>query len=124
MIVRIWRGRTHGSQGEEYFSYIKKTGVKDYTSTEGNRGVYVLRQMQDGIAEFWLITLWDSIEAIKKFSGPEVKKAFYYPDDSKFLLELEPHVEHFEVLLASIDESSYNKDSLPKLMKHMKGIRI
>lgn len=124
MIARIWRGKTPDFLGEEYFDYIKKTGIQSYRSTEGNRGVYVLRRVEDGLSEFRLMTLWDSLEAIKKFAGPDVEKAVYFPDDEKFLLELEPHVQHFEVLLASKGYNSYNEGSLPKLMKYMKGIRI
>jgi hypothetical protein len=68
--------------------------------------------------------LWDSIEAIKKFAGPNIEKAVYYPEDVKYLLELEPHVKHFEVLLASKGGNSYNEGSLPRWIKYMKGIKI
>jgi heme-degrading monooxygenase HmoA len=124
MIARIWHGRTLDSLGNEYFDYVKKTGIKELRSTEGNRGVYVLRRVEDGISELWLISMWDSFEAIKKFAGPEVEKAVYFPEDEKYLLELEPYVQHFEVLLASKGHNSYNEGSLPRLIKYMKGIRI
>lgn len=124
MIVRIWHGMTPASLGDEYFKYIKKTGVKGYRSTEGNRGVYVLRRIEHGISEFLLITLWDSIHAIKKFSGPDVEKAVYFPEDRKFLLELEPQVTHFEVLLSPKIQNSSKGRNFPRLIKHMKGIKI
>jgi hypothetical protein len=47
-----------------------------------------------------LISLWDSWDAIKKFAGPDYEKAVYYPEDRKFLLELEAHVTHYEVLVS------------------------
>jgi hypothetical protein len=43
MIVRIWLGKTLNSTSDEYFNYLEKTGIKDTSSIEGNRGVYVLR---------------------------------------------------------------------------------
>lgn len=124
MIARIWHGKTSDSLGNEYFDYIKKTGVRALRATEGNRCVYVMRRFEDGIAEFWMISLWDSFEAIKKFSGPKMEKAVYFPDDAKYLLELEPRVQHFDVILASNSQNSYNEGSLAKLMKYVKGIRI
>jgi heme-degrading monooxygenase HmoA len=124
MIARIWHGRTPDCMADEYFQYIKKTGVQGYKSTEGNRAMIVLRRIKNGVSEFLLITLWDSFEAIKKFSGPDVEKAVYFPDDKKYLLELEPHVDHFEVLLASEAKNSYNGGYLPTLIKYMKGIKI
>ena len=124
MIARIWFGKTLDSKSGEYFNYLEKTGIKDTSSTEGNRGVYVLRRKEDGISEFLFITLWESIEAIKKFAGQDTEKAVYYPDDDKFLLELEPHVKHFEVLLASKGGNSYNEGSLSRVMKYARGIKI
>jgi hypothetical protein len=42
------------------------------------------------------VTRWDSIESIKKFAGDQYEKARYYPDDTRYLLELEPTVLHCE----------------------------
>ncbi|UCC39318.1 MAG: antibiotic biosynthesis monooxygenase [Candidatus Aminicenantes bacterium] len=123
MIARIWHGRTLDQLGDEYFEYIKKTGIKGYRSTKGNRGAYVLRRIEKGVTEFLLITLWDSSDAIKKFSGPDMEKAVYFPDDRKYLLELEPLVDHFEVLLASNSQYFYNEGSISSPIIYMKGIR-
>lgn len=98
MIARIWRGRTPSSKSDEYFEYLKKTGLSDYRSTDGNQGVYVLRRTKDGEAEFLLLTLWDSLDAIKRFAGDDYEKARYYPEDRDFLLALEPVVNHYEIL--------------------------
>lgn len=98
MIARIWRGRTPASKAETYFEYLKQTGLQDYRRTGGNHGVYVLRRLKDDEAEFLLLSLWDSIEAIKQFAGEEYEKARYYPEDKDFLLEFEPLVRHYEVL--------------------------
>ncbi|MDH5742911.1 MAG: antibiotic biosynthesis monooxygenase [Candidatus Aminicenantes bacterium] len=124
MIARIWHGRTLDYLGDEYLEYIKKTGIQGYRSTEGNRGVYVLKRIKSGVAEFQLITLWDSFEAIRKFSGPDVEKAVYFPDDQKYLLELEPQANHFEVLLAPREQNSSYEEAFSNLAKYMKGIKI
>lgn len=124
MIIRIWQGKTRAAQSDEYFDYLKKTGIRDTSQTEGNRGVYVSKRIEGDISEFLFITLWDSIEAIKKFAGRDVEKAVYYPEDARYLLALEPRVKHFEVLLDSKGFNSYNEWSLPRLMRYMKGIKI
>jgi len=99
MIMRIWHGVTLESKGDAYFDYIMETGVKMYRSLEGNRGVYVLRRIKNGRAEFFLLSLWDSFDSIKKFAGPDIEKAVYcFPEDKDFLLEMEPNVIHYEVL--------------------------
>jgi heme-degrading monooxygenase HmoA len=73
--------------------------VAEYQKTEGNRGVYVLQRVDGDRAHFLLLTLWESEDAIKRFAGSEMEKAKYYPEDEKFLLELEPKATHYEVLV-------------------------
>jgi heme-degrading monooxygenase HmoA len=98
MIARIWRGVTRADQADAYYDYLERTGLKEYRNTPGNRGVWVLRQLRDDKATFLLISLWDSIEAIRRFAGDDIETAVYYPEDHAFLLELEPTVAHYDVL--------------------------
>ena len=98
MIARIWRGTVSESDKDTYYEYLRKTGLKEYAETPGNRGVHTLRRFGDGKCEFLLLTLWDSWDAIKAFAGPDYEKAVYYPEDDEFLLDRGPRVEHFEVL--------------------------
>ena len=97
MIARIWRGRTAASRSDEYVSFLERTGLRDYRETEGNRGVLLLRRVSDGEAEFTTLTLWDSMDAIRRFAGDEPERARYYPEDPDYLLEMTPLVEHYEV---------------------------
>jgi heme-degrading monooxygenase HmoA len=99
MIARTWHGVTPASKSETYLDYLNKTGVPDLRATKGNQGVYVLRRIEGEQAHFLLISLWESQEAIKKFAGSNIEKARYYPEDKAFLLELEPTVTHYEVLV-------------------------
>jgi heme-degrading monooxygenase HmoA len=99
MIARIWKGETPESKADQYFTFLKETGIKDYKETKGNQGVLVLRRIREGRAEFFLLSLWESWDAIREFAGNEVEKAFYYPEDPEYLLSMEPEVEHYEVLL-------------------------
>ncbi len=103
MIARMWKGRTKKDVAEEYAQYLNETGVKDCRNTEGNRGVNVLRKITREYAEFWFISFWESEEHIRSFAGQDINKAVYYPRDPEYLLELQPNVEHFEVLVGAIN---------------------
>lgn len=98
MIARIWRGITRESDKDTYFAYLQETGLKEYASIPGNQGVWTLRRVAEGKCEFTLISLWDSMEAIKAFAGPDPDRAVFYPEDDKFLVERGPRVQHYEVL--------------------------
>ncbi len=58
MIARIWRDRVPAGKADACHQYLLETGVTDYKSTEGNRGVHVLRNIQDDEAQFLLLTFW------------------------------------------------------------------
>jgi heme-degrading monooxygenase HmoA len=100
MIARVWKGVTLEAKAEAYLKYLQDTGVKEYQATPGNQGVYVLRRIGNGQAEFVLISLWESYEVIVKFAGDEIERAVYYPEDKEYLLSLEPTVTHYEVLMS------------------------
>jgi heme-degrading monooxygenase HmoA len=98
MIARIWRGHTPAAKADAYSQYLTRTGLADYRSTPGNRGVFALRRVDGETAEFLLVTLWESLDAVRSFAGPDVEKARYYPEDDEYLLGREPKVAHYEVL--------------------------
>lgn len=100
MIARQWVGETLESDADAYGKYLEETGVKEIKATKGNHGVWLMRRVRGGRAEFMVISMWDSLESIKAFAGNEYEKAVYYPEDEKFLLSLSPHVSHYEVLVA------------------------
>jgi heme-degrading monooxygenase HmoA len=99
MIARMWHGVTEAGRAEDYLNYLNKTGVPDYRATEGNRGVYVLRRIEADEAHFALISLRESADAIRSFAGTDIEVARYYPEDEGYLLELEPTVTHYDLLV-------------------------
>jgi len=98
MIARIWRGLTPAAKAGEYLTYLEATGLHEYRATPGNRGVRVLRRIDDEQAEFLLISLWDDYAAIRAFAGDDFERAVYYPEDDAYLLHKEPTVSHYEVV--------------------------
>jgi heme-degrading monooxygenase HmoA len=100
MIARTWRGSTSLADGDRYLQYLRETGVAACRSTDGNRGVYVLRREADGRAEFLFVSLWDSLAAVRGFAGPDPERAVFFPEDDEFLIEREDTVRHFDVLVS------------------------
>ena len=98
MIARIWRGATRAKDGEAYLDYLERTGLDEYRRTAGNRGVLALRRTVGDRAEFLLLTLWDSEEAVRGFAGDDIERAVFYPEDDRFLVERSEVVDHFQVV--------------------------
>jgi len=96
MITRIWHGRTRADDADEYLQFLIDTGVADYKSVDGNLSVEIWRRIDGDVCHFHTVTKWDSYDSIKRFAGEDYEKAKYYADDSKYLLEFEATVQHYE----------------------------
>jgi heme-degrading monooxygenase HmoA len=99
MIARIWHGRTRAEHADKYLDYLKETGVPGYRAVAGNLGVRVLRRITEEDADFLVLSLWESMDAVHGFAGDDLEKAVYYPRDREYLVELEPNVGHYEVVV-------------------------
>lgn len=75
MIARSWHGVVPESKADVCLQNQKEHGIADYLSTQGNRGVFVLRRNEEGKTHYLLLTLWNSVESIRKFAGDDIEKA-------------------------------------------------
>ena len=100
MVARTWRGWTKAEDAERYVDYLNDTGVPGLAGTDGNRGVYVFRRLDDDRAEFIVTSLWESRDAIRAFAGEEIERAVFYPEDDAFLVDRERTCSHYDVPVA------------------------
>ncbi len=98
MVARIWRGWTARERADAYVEYMNVTGMAEYTSTPGNLHAFMLRRdLDDGRTEFVMVTVWASMDAVRRFAGDQPERAVFYPEDDTFLVDREVTVSHFEV---------------------------
>jgi len=85
--------------GKSYMSYLERTGLKEYKATEGFKDVLVLTREVGDETEYLLVTLWESMDAVRRFAGPDPERAVYYPEDDRYFPENQraPNVLHYEV---------------------------
>src|SRR4051794_15844609 len=98
MIARIWSGATRERDADAYLDYLHRTGLADYARTTGHRRTIAMRRIVDGRAEFLLVTLWDSLDAIRAFAGDDCERAVFYPEDDRFLVARDDRVTHYDVV--------------------------
>jgi heme-degrading monooxygenase HmoA len=98
MIARVRRGATRAEDAEAYTSYMGSTGVEGLHATPGNEGVFMLRRIAGDRAEFVMISLWSSEDAIRGFAGGDISVAVFYPEDERYVIEREVTVTHYEVV--------------------------
>lgn len=100
MIGRLWSGRTQPADADAYEEFLRSDLLPQVAELEGSRGAYVMRRDVDGAVEFVTLTLFDSIEAIRRFAGDEEDVPVIEPRAAELLSEYDERVRHFEVALA------------------------
>ncbi|WP_251950600.1 antibiotic biosynthesis monooxygenase [Thermococcus argininiproducens] len=95
--MRLWHGKVPIEKADEYEKFLIERAVPDYNSVDGLLKLYFTRKDEDTVAHFLLVTIWDSMESIKKFAGENPEIAKYYPEDDEFLLEKEKYVSIYHV---------------------------
>ena len=76
---------------------MKKRAAPDYRSVAGLEKLFFTRRNEGDVSHFLLITVWDSIESVKKFAGENPEIAKYYPEDDEYLLEKEEYSQNYQV---------------------------
>lgn len=96
-IMRLCHGEVEIEKADEYENFMIERAAPDYGSVDGLQKLYFQRKNEEKNVHFLLVTLWDSIESVKKFAGDNPEIAKYYPEDDDYLLRKEKHVSMYEV---------------------------
>jgi heme-degrading monooxygenase HmoA len=78
MIGRIWHGWTKPENADAYERLLKEEvfpGIAD-KKIPGYRGIQLFRRPLEGEVEFVTIMRFDSLEAVKRFSGEDYERAY------------------------------------------------
>jgi hypothetical protein len=98
LILRMWRARSTVDKSGEYVQHATKKVFPALRAIEGHRGAYLLRRAIDGAIEFVVLTLWESMEAVRRFAGEEPEKAVVEPEARAVLIGFDNSVTHFEII--------------------------
>ncbi len=96
-VMRIWHGRVPLERADEYERFLIERAAPDYASVEGLLRLYFTRRDEGDVVNFLLVTVWDSMESMRRFAGDDPELAKYYPEDDEFLLEKEERVSIYRV---------------------------
>lgn len=103
MIARTWRARATTEKANDYSHHFTTEVVQNLKSIPGSKGAYLLRRVVDGEVEFLAVTLWDSIDTIKKFSGDDPEVAHIEPEGRTALSEFDEFARNYEIVCNTVD---------------------
>ena len=101
MIARIWCGTARAGKADAHYRHFTTEVAPRLKEIPGHQGAYLLRREAGGQVEFLAVTLWDSIESVKKFAGPNPEGAVVEPEGRAALSSFDDFVRHYEVAYSS-----------------------
>jgi len=102
MIARHWRGWTELQDAGAYEELLKEKVFPSLKEMEGYRGGYILRNDGPSEVEFVVVNFFDSLDAVKKFAGPDYSIPVFEPEARKLLSRTEPVAVHYEVRASTV----------------------
>jgi heme-degrading monooxygenase HmoA len=102
MIARHWRGWTKREEADAYEALLKNKVLPGLKDISGYRGGYVLRNDGPEDSEFVVVNLFDSLDAVRKFAGPNYATAVFEPEAKRLLSKFEPNAAHYEIRLDTV----------------------
>jgi len=96
MIARLWHGYTTKENADTYEKMLKTTILPGIHRIAGYKGAYMLRKDQGAEVEFITVTLWESMEAVRQFAGPDYEKSVIAPEAARVLSRHDHKSVHYQ----------------------------
>jgi len=100
MIGRLWQGWTTRANADAYANLLRTRILPGIHRVAGYRGAYLLRRDAGSEVEFLTLTLFESLDAVRAFAGPDHEKAVILPEAERLLSRYDPQARHFEIVVA------------------------
>ncbi|MFL5805341.1 MAG: antibiotic biosynthesis monooxygenase family protein [Roseiflexaceae bacterium] len=97
MIARVWRGWTKAEDADAYEHLLREVVYPGLKGIPGYHGGYILRQEGTDETEFVTVNLFESLDAVKAFAGPEYELPVFEPEARRLLSKVEPIARHYDV---------------------------
>jgi heme-degrading monooxygenase HmoA len=98
VIARVWRGWTKRDAGDAYEAFLRTLFPALADRVPGFHGGYVLRREDGGEDEFVVLTLFESLAAVRAFAGDEYEVPVIEPEAARLLSRGDELAAHYEVV--------------------------
>jgi heme-degrading monooxygenase HmoA len=100
MIHRIWNATARAERRDDYIQHLKDETFQKLRALDGFVEAYVLRgtALEYGGVPVQVVTVWQSVEAIKSFAGEDATVAVVPAVAQKMMLQFDERATHLEVV--------------------------
>jgi heme-degrading monooxygenase HmoA len=97
MIARMWHGWTNPQNADAYENLLRDEMFPGMRRIQGFEGAYLLRRAVGEEVEFVTVTMFTSLDAVRRFAGEEYETAVLHPQAAGLLSHYDPKSVHYEV---------------------------
>ena len=96
MIARLWHGYTNPQNAPVYEKMLLTEILPGIHRVEGYQGCYLLQRQEGDEVEFITMTLWESLDAVRQFAGPDYTKSVIEPKAAALLVRHDNESVHYQ----------------------------
>jgi heme-degrading monooxygenase HmoA len=97
VIARVWKGWTRLENADAYENFLRSSILPGLQGIDGFRGMYIMRQDGTDETEFVVMNLFETLDAVKAFAGPEYETSVIEPEARALLSKFEPIAHHYDI---------------------------
>ena len=98
-VIRRWEGRATPAAIERWLAQFHERVMPKYRAAEGFRGVRILVSRGQALHEVVVLTEWDDMAAVRRFSGPEPERAVMPGWVAELMPDHDTHATHYDAVL-------------------------
>src|SRR4030095_1328212 len=99
MIARLWHGWTKGENADRYELLVATKVLPSFEHLKGYKGAYLFREDRESETEFVTLTLFEDVEAVRRFAGEDYQAAVVPTEARQLLARFDERSKHYEIIL-------------------------
>jgi heme-degrading monooxygenase HmoA len=99
MISRIWHGWTKPEDADTYERMLRDEVLPGIHRVGGYQGAYLLRRDSGNETEFVTITLFENLDAVRRFAGEDYSRAVIHEPARRLFTRFDERSVHYETVL-------------------------
>jgi len=99
VIARVWSARATPAGARAYAGHLRTHVLPAVKQVDGYAGAVLLEREVSAAVEILVITWWQSLDAIRRFAGPDPEEAVVADDAAALLTAFDPRVRHYELVV-------------------------
>jgi len=101
-VARQWRARATPAGADAYEEHFRSAVLPELERVEGWLGAQLLRRDDRDEVELVAITWFESLDAIRRFAGPDLERAVVAPEARRVLTSFEDRVRHYRIVAGPV----------------------